>query len=247
MKKFLKYALVSVVVVVVLLAGMFGWMGHKMKVEISKMHALDTKEVVSNIYAVKDGFANMFLIKSGDAYIAVDAANDSAAVERELGTLKIAPESVVAVLLTHTDGDHVGAIKLFKNAKFYISKAEEQMINGKTARMAFFMKNSLSVPYTALEDGQELDIAGVHVKGILTPGHTPGSMCYIINGENLFIGDTLSLKDGQVQLMSEFFNMDSKTEGQSIKKLAGLQGITHIFTDHFGYTDDFQKAMAAWK
>ena len=38
--------------------------------------------------------------------------------------------------------------------------------------------------------GDELDLAGLKVKVLHTPGHTPGSVCYEIEGE-LFTGDTI--------------------------------------------------------
>lgn len=41
-----------------------------------------------------------------------------------------------------------------------------------------------------LQDGQELDCGGITVRVIATPGHTPGSVCFLIGGQ-LFSGDTL--------------------------------------------------------
>jgi glyoxylase-like metal-dependent hydrolase (beta-lactamase superfamily II) len=189
----------------------------------------------------------MYLIKTNDSYVAIDAAINLKNVKKEMDKLNIAPERVTAVLLTHTDSDHVGAIKLFKNAKVYISSNEEQMINGKTVRAAFIMKNRLDSTYQTIKDNQKIDISGLSVKGILTPGHTPGSMSYIINDKYLFTGDTLSLKDQKVELFNEFFNMDSATEEKSISKLAVLSDIKYIFTGHYGYTDNFQKAFESWK
>jgi glyoxylase-like metal-dependent hydrolase (beta-lactamase superfamily II) len=43
---------------------------------------------------------------------------------------------------------------------------------------------------TLLEDGQELALGELTVRVIHTPGHTPGSVCYLVGG-NLFTGDTL--------------------------------------------------------
>ena len=46
--------------------------------------------------------------------------------------------------------------------------------------------------YIKLVDGQELELANIQFKTILTPGHTSGSMCYFIENENvLFSGDML--------------------------------------------------------
>ena len=41
-----------------------------------------------------------------------------------------------------------------------------------------------------VKEGDELELAGLKVKVLHTPGHTPGSVCYEIEGE-LFTGDTL--------------------------------------------------------
>ena len=41
-----------------------------------------------------------------------------------------------------------------------------------------------------VNEGDELEIAGLKIRVLHTPGHTPGSSCYLIEGE-LFTGDTL--------------------------------------------------------
>lgn len=245
--KLIKKISIAVGILVTVMVMLSGLYGYKMMSETKKMHPSDTKEIIEGIYAIKDDtFVNMYLIKTNDSYIAIDAAMNLKNVKKEMDKLNIAPERVAAVFLTHTDSDHVGAIKLFKNAKVYISSAEEQMINGKTVRAAFIMKNKLNSAYKMIADNQVIDIAGLKVKGILTPGHTPGSMSYIINGKYLFTGDTLSLKNQKAELFNEFFNMDSPTEEKSIKKLAALPDVKYIFTAHYGYTDNFQKALESW-
>ena len=45
---------------------------------------------------------------------------------------------------------------------------------------------------TDIEDGQELELAGIKLKVIGTPGHTPGGVCYLDSEDKaLFSGDTL--------------------------------------------------------
>jgi glyoxylase-like metal-dependent hydrolase (beta-lactamase superfamily II) len=41
-----------------------------------------------------------------------------------------------------------------------------------------------------LKDGDVLEVGTLNIEVIHTPGHTPGSVCYLV-GENLFTGDTL--------------------------------------------------------
>ncbi|HEX9063347.1 MAG TPA: MBL fold metallo-hydrolase [Clostridia bacterium] len=243
----IKRLLIAAAIIVGILLIASGWYGYKMYTETSVMHPEKTKEIVSGIYSVKDSFVNMYIIKNGSSFIAVDSGISMGNVRKEIEGLKIDPDKVTEVLLTHTDSDHTASLKLFKNAKVYISNEEAQMVNGKTARAMFIMKNSIKAPYKTVRDGEILDFKGMKVKGIFTPGHTPGSMSYLVDDKYLFTGDTLSLKDQKAQHFNEFFNMDTATEEKSIKKLAGLTGVKYIFTGHYGYTDDFEKAMESWK
>lgn len=120
------------------------------------------------------------------------------------------------------------------------------MINGKTRRSPMG-GNSLTYGHENLMDGQVLDINGVKVKGILTPGHTPGSMCYLVDGKYLFIGDTLSIKDGKVALFNEFFNMSTEMEKGSIEKLAALtDDIKYVLTAHYGIGKDYKNLFGNW-
>ena len=159
--------------------------------------------------------------------------------------LNIDHQKVVAVFLTHSHADHVGALELFKNATIYISREEEQMINRQTSRFSIF-KNKLNYDYELVEDNQIINISDLKIKGILTPGHTPGSMCYLINDKYLFTGDTMSLKSGNVDVFNDFFNMDTITQRKSLKKLTGFPEVKYIFTAHYGFTDNYKKALKNW-
>jgi len=217
----------------------------KFKSETDKMTPLDTQEIVEGVYSIKDSYVNLFLIKSGDKYIAIDAGNNLESVKQEMEKLNIDHQKVVAVFLTHSHADHVGALELFKNATIYISREEEQMINRQTSRFSIF-KNKLNYDYELVEDNQIINISDLKIKGILTPGHTPGSMCYLINDKYLFTGDTMSLKSGNVDVFNDFFNMDTETQRKSLKKLTGFPEVKYIFTAHYGFTDNYKKAFNNW-
>ncbi len=210
--------------------------------ETKKMTPAKTQEIVSDVFSIKDKYVNLFIIKNGTQYIVIDAGNSAKNVSKELNQLKIDPKDVVALFLTHSDVDHIAALDLFSNAQIYLSKAEKQMINGQTARF-LFMKNKLTSEYKLLEDNQTINVAGLKIQGILSVGHTPGSMCYLVNDTYLFTGDNMSLKNGKVGTFNDLFNMDSKTQKISLKKLAQLTGVSHIFTAHYGYTDNFKNAF----
>ncbi len=246
MKKLLKRGLLGTGIIIMMIVLFFVGYMVKAKSEMNKMTPVETKEIVSNIFSVKDSFVDLFLIKDSNEYIAIDAGNNLDAVKRELKKLGISPDKITGILLTHTDGDHVAAIKLFKNAKTYLSANEEQLINGKKSRFLFIGNKIDAKDYSLIADQQVVNIGNITVKGILTPGHTPGSMCYLINDKYLFTGDVLSLKDGKIGKFNTFFNMDTETAINSIDNIMYIN-CECIFSSHYGYTNDYNNAIKDWK
>ena len=206
-----------------------------MNAELAKMSPLDTQEVIPGVYTVRDTYVNLYVVRCSDELIAIDAGIDGGRVAAGLGTLGLNPVDVKALFLTHTDTDHVGAVQLFENAPVYIGQDEEQMVTGQTKR-AYVFSNPPLREHTTLADGERLQVAGCTVTAIAAPGHTPGSMVYLVEPGYLFTGDTLSLKDGKTAPFSEFFNMDAPRQRSTIASLARLSGVTHVFTAHYGYT-----------
>ncbi len=246
MTKIMKRSLISLGAVFGILLFLGGVVLVKFYLESRKLSPLETREIAAGVYAVKDTYVNLFLIKTNDAYIAIDAGINEKHVQEALERLKIDPKKVAAVFLTHSDSDHIGACRLFPNAVIYLSKAEEQMINGQMPRF-LFMKNKLTVPHELLESNQVLNVSGLSIKGISTPGHTPGSMCFLVNDTYLFTGDTMGLKNGEVTGFNDFFNMDSQRQRKSLDQLADLSGVTSVFTAHYGFTDSHEIAFRNWK
>ena len=151
------------------------------------------------------------------------------------------------VLLTHTDRDHVGALELFRNAKVYISRPESQMLNGEKHKFLWFRNSLGGRPHTLLDDKQVLTFAKRKLEGILTAGHSSGSMCFLVDNEYLFTGDIITLKMGKVDQSIKFFDMDHPTAVNAVKLITNLPEVQYIFTSHFGYTDNYQEAVKDWK
>lgn len=247
MKKTIKRIFLGLGIILVLAFLFFCWYGYKANSEVKKLHPIETAYLVDSIYTIKDDFVNIYLIKNGNSYISIDAGNSVEGINEGLKKLNINPDDVSAVLLTHTDGDHVNGLSVFAKATVYISKQEEQMINGETSRFAFF-KNSLSGrAYTTIEDGQVLNLLSSKIQGILVAGHTSGSMCFLVNEKYLFTGDALSLKDGKIERFNHFFNMDSETAAKSMSLLTQFPNAEYIFTAHYGYINNYKTAVSSWK
>jgi len=243
MNKSVKRVLLGIGIVVVILALVAGGLLLKMRAEIKNMKTMETTEIVPNVFSIKDSFVNMFLVKDNSTYVAIDAGNDIEVIKNELKKLIINPDSVVAVMLTHSDGDHTAALKLFKNAKIYLSKQEEQMINGTTSKFMGVGNKIYTKNYILLNDQQTLTIGNLIITGILTPGHTPGSMSYLVNEKYLFVGDAFGLKNGKIDKPNDFFSKDMKTAISSFQKINNLLNAEYIFTAHNGYSNDYKNAV----
>lgn len=175
-------------------------------------------------------------MKDSSNYIAIDAGNSKEAIEKGLKLLNIEPNKIVAVLLTHTDADHVSGLSLFKNAKVIIAKEEEEMINGKTSRAFGLIYNKIECSkHTLISEKEYIVIGNFKIKGILVQGHTTGSMCYVVNDKHLFVGDAASLKDGKIAPFNKFFNRDNDQAIKSMSNFSNLKGIEYVFTAHYGY------------
>ena len=98
---------------------------------------------------------------------------------RELGK---EPE---AVLLTHGHFDHVGGVKLLAaetDCRVYLNPADCSMPPQFTAGQLYYTHS--------YGDGDVLTLAGLQLRVLGTPGHTPGSVC-LITEDAIFSGDTL--------------------------------------------------------
>lgn len=194
----------------------------------------------TGIISVRNSINNMFFIKSDGGYIVIDAGTNKEAIEKTLDELSIDPSDVRYLLLTHSDYDHVGSLALFTNAQLHISEDELQMVNGSTERNKFSY-NSLpdGIDINSAEllaDGQELYLDGQSVKCIKSPGHTPGSMSYLVDGKYLFTGDAIRIKGNRMLIHP--FTMDEQEAQKSIEKLKkAKEDCSLLFTAHYGYYD----------
>ena len=224
------WGIVILVGILILLAGSFFL---KFYMETRHMTPAETQRINDTVFCVKDRFVNTFIFKGKEHYLMVDAGFTAEGVKAELDKLGIPADGITTLLLTHTDGDHIGAVGLFKDPKIYMHKDEEQMINGTNGK--FFMHPKWKFgPYILLNSNDTLTIDGLKIKIIHTPGHTPGSCCYMIGKDYLLTGDNLAYKNGEFGHFNNFFNMDTKEQEASIKTLPDLKSIPFILTAHYG-------------
>jgi hydroxyacylglutathione hydrolase len=194
----------------------------------------ETGAINDSVWCLKDRFVNAYLFKGQKGYVMVDAGMGKKIIKKEMDRLGINPEKVTNLLFTHTDGDHIGATALFKNAKLYMQREEEQMINGTTGKTRFSKTIWKYGPYTLLDNNYTFTADGLEIRIIHTPGHTPGSSCYIIGSDYLLSGDNLVIKDGKYEHFIGKFNMNTLQQEESLKLLPDPSKFKYILTSHHG-------------
>jgi glyoxylase-like metal-dependent hydrolase (beta-lactamase superfamily II) len=198
------------------------------------MTPAETSAINDSVYCVKDKFVDAFIFKGKQNYLMVDAGISKGSFLAELKKLGISPDQITTILLTHTDTDHTGSIGLFRNPEIYMHKDEEQMINGTTSKMPPFKNKWKYGPYHLFNSNDTLRIDGLTVRIIHTPGHTPGSVCYIINNDYLLTGDNCIVVNGKAEHFVKKFNMNTEQQIQSIKSLPDLKSFKYILMAHNG-------------
>ena len=135
--------------------------------------------------ARRDGSDRALLIDPGDEPGRLQAAVD------ELGV------TVEAILVTHCHFDHVGAVAPMARATgapVYCPKLEVPVLADIMAWVPWAGIGPFE-SYDAdevVEGGERLELAGMEIDVLFTPGHSPGHVSYSIPGEQaLFSGDVL--------------------------------------------------------
>ena len=128
---------------------------------------------IEQVTVSMDGFeVNSYVVHAPEGDIIVDAGAEPEKI------LDATRGPVAAILVTHGHADHVNALEFVRRetgAPVYMHAADAE---GKIE------------DYGPLEDGQALDLAGLGIRVFHTPGHSPGSVTFVV-GDDQIVGDLI--------------------------------------------------------
>ena len=145
----------------------------------------------------------------------VDPGWDASSI---ISSAEISGWRIDKVLLTHTHFDHVNAL----------AQLAELADGGVYAHGEEAGSIDDGIPTTPTADGTVIEVGGVRVECLHTPGHTPGSQCFLVEGA-ILTGDTLFIDGcGRVDLPGS----DPDMMLASLKQLAALDPSIIVYPGH---------------
>lgn len=171
--------------------------------------------------------ANCYLLQNGTQGLILDPGGAPETVAAACQDLGMDP---AAILLTHGHFDHVGAVTallaLWPEVPVYLHTADFQAEDAELFPLGAQLAPGTEV--RPLREGDVLDLAGLRVTVLHTPGHSKGSCCFLVE-DCLFTGDTLfRFSMGR----TDFPGGDAAEMTASLRRLAALEGDCQIYPGH---------------
>jgi hydroxyacylglutathione hydrolase len=122
-----------------------------------------------------DWLSNTYLVgdEEGGVGVVIDAGGPCAPLVEAAGRLGL---DVRMLLLTHHHHDHVAEASAWEGVEVVAHPDEARLLDG--------------VDRT-IEPGETLEVGGLRIETLHTPGHTAGMLNFVVNGSDVFTGDTL--------------------------------------------------------
>ena len=205
------------------------------------------------------------LIEVNDKKYLIDCGYEETFAEFVVGLNNLGVEitDLHALLISHDDIDHLGALLQFKGKNpdliIYSSSVEEPYISGKikSERLQQAENSLLTLPeeykswalqFTNQLNGikrtkvdfvlEDKDKIENEIEVVFTPGHTKGHISfYIPSKRTLIANDAIVIEEGRFEIANPTFTLDLKQAIQSVEKIKGLAA-ERIICYHGGVTED---------
>ena len=192
-----------------------------------------------------------YAVETSQGIVLIDSGlrSDASLLKSQLAGLGLKWRQIRAVLLTHAHADHTGGaerVRVETGATIYAGSGDAGVLSAGGPREAIFSAFALPEGQlhatgidVALEGGETISFGDVRFRALATPGHTPGSVCYLMERAGysaLFAGDVISMFVGNEKshrrideplgtysaYMPPRFRGDAKAFLASLRKLRAL-------------------------
>jgi glyoxylase-like metal-dependent hydrolase (beta-lactamase superfamily II) len=188
--------------------------------------------IAEGIYHLDDVVGGPTLLVAADRITLIDTGlpGSEGAIFGALESLSRSPADIKLVLITHADGDHIGALHAIveaSGAKVYAPDEEADIVEGNAPT-----RRGDTVPGVRVErrlrDGESLSLhGGIHV--VATHGHSPGHVSYYLPREGLLVaGDCVVNVQGLAGSIPEYTS-DPEQARQAVRRIAELRPGTICF------------------
>lgn len=174
---------------------------------------------------------NTYIGQIDNEVFLVDPGDDAKVIISEI---KNRHANLKYILLTHGHFDHVLALDEIKNAfpksTIVLHKDDVELLHDLPAQGVYNgqIYEKITSVISAVSDGMSLPFANKSITVIASPGHTIGSVCFLIS-DVLFSGDTLFYHTyGRLDLP---YSAPEKMK-ESLVKLLSLPGEIKVFPGH---------------
>jgi glyoxylase-like metal-dependent hydrolase (beta-lactamase superfamily II) len=189
---------------------------------------------------------NCYLVRdiAGDATAIIDPGGEADAIAEEMEWGGYRP---ALLLLTHGHHDHVGAVAALTSKwglPAYLGEADAKLARqAPTYALAIHRQRiPRPEPLFTFAAGATFPLGSHTLRALETPGHTPGSVAFVLRGV-AFTGDTLLREAvGRTDLPGG----DAEALRQSVRELLSLPGVTRIFPGH-GASWTIAEAATWWQ
>ena len=155
---------------------------------------------------------NCYIVRSerSKTCVVIDPGGDGNRILSKVNELGL---TVKYVFCTHGHPDHTGGVDDVcreTGAEFFIGGGDENLIEKPPQFIVDLLPSFKNPPkkYKTFSDDVQISFEGLNISVIKTPGHTPGSLSYLING-SIFSGDTLFRESvGRTDLAGGDFDLE---------------------------------------
>ena len=192
-----------------------------------------------------------YVVETSEGLVLVDSGleTDCQSLMQQMKYLQLNPGRLKKILLTHAHGDHIlGAMYLQRltGARIYAGRADSDILRSGGPPEALFSTYDMPNIEThstevdvELEGGETIHSGDVQFEVIGTPGHTPGSLCFLLKHDGrriLFSGDTVQSISGNLGTYAAYLSPRYRSNAAdylaTLKKLLELPAPDVLLPGH---------------